>query len=455
MDPLAKWRQQEPASDPLAKWRSTQEEEANQTLTPDEKLQVSGAMSWGDAFKAGAANAPQNAKDVAGGLIDTAARYGGLFGGGKAIYDFYNAATTPGKPQQMLSDTAKYYGDYSSEAGLKDKIANNPVGTALDVGTLVTPFKVGRATVTGRAAPKMPKVTEVPNTPDLKGMASSLYKEADDAGMAMPLDSYSRLVASIVHAAKKEGFDRSLHPGTKAAVQRLISEIPKDTPPDAMHKITKVPGRKAQKTFALEDVDTLRKVVGAARRSKDPNLADDRRIAGIVSDRIDEWIDNPSNWSGGDVEKGSKAIRAARSLVVRYKKAEILDKAHENALDRVGANYTNAGLQTALRQEFKTVKKSHDFKKFSPEEKAVITSIVRGASAENLLRWAGKFAPSSPMATVLTIFTGHSLGGPVGAAALMGAGQLAKNASTKMGQKKVNRLNALVRRGYDSQDASF
>lgn len=307
-------------------------------------------------------------------------------------------------------------------------------------------------------APEPVKVPdEVPSTQALKDMATSLYKEADDAGLKITGPSYGRLVAGLTHAVKKEGLDRALHPGSHAAMRRLIGEIPKDVPPGAMSRLTGEKGVTSTKTFTLEEIDTLRKVIGAVRKSKDKDKADDRRIAGIMADRIDEWLGSlgTADVAAGDAMAASKSIRAARSIWTRMSKAELLDEAMERALDRVGANYTNAGLQTALRQEFKRIKNAkHLFRKFSQQEQAVIRSIVRGNSVENYLRWAGKFSPSSPLSTAISIFTGgYGVGmGIPGALGLMGVGEVAARTSARMGQKKVNRLNALVRRGYDADE---
>jgi hypothetical protein len=136
------------------------------------------------------------------------------------------------------------------------------------------------------------------------------------------------------------------------------------------------------------------------------------------------------------------------------RKAETLDKIHERALNKVGANYSNAGMQTALRQEFKNLANSPKMSRFTKEEQAVIRRIVRGASGENILRYLGKFAPTSPISAMVSMFVGAP-GGVVGQAALMGAGTVARNASARMGANKVNELNALVRRGYTEGGASY
>jgi CheY-specific phosphatase CheX len=175
-----------------------------------------------------------------------------------------------------------------------------------------------------------------------------------------------------------------------------------------------------------------------------------------MTDRIDDWINKPTarDIAAGDPAKASESIKNARHLWERMRKAETLDKIQERALNKVGANYTSAGMQTALRQEFRNLANSPKFSRFSKEEQALVRQIVRGASGENLLRYLGKFAPTSPISAMVSMFVGAP-GGVVGQAALMGAGTAARNASARMGASKVNELNALVRRGYTEGGASY
>jgi hypothetical protein len=304
------------------------------------------------------------------------------------------------------------------------------------------------ANPTPKAVPKMIESAEI------KDMAQQVYKQAEDAGLSIKSDSYSQLVSELVPKLKKEGFDPDLTPSTAAAMRRLLSEIPNQPKPGPMSPVTGVVPKPINKTFKLEDIDTLRQVVGGARSGTDKKFANDRRLAGIVSDRIDDWLDNlgPKDVASGNPREAVFAIKQARGLWKRYRKAELLDEIVENVKDTVGANYTSAGWQTAMRQQMKAIRRNPaKMNKFTPQEQALIKRITRGITTENMLRWAGKFAPSSPL---ISLLTGHTLGGPMGLAA-MGAGTAAKYASAKMGQKKFDELNALVRRGYTEGGANY
>jgi hypothetical protein len=320
-------------------------------------------------------------------------------------------------------------------------------GTALTLGSMgvrgpkgsVLPNKVPEA------APKVAPNKQYATTEQLKDMSQGLYKEAKEAGVEFTAPGYNRLVAGLEHKMASEGVRKDLHPDTFHAITEMIKTGKSNGA---------VPGGR---NISLNELDQLRQVASKARRRYGESSNDaDKRLSKIVTDRIDDFINKPvaGDIASGDPAKAAGAIKNARALWQRMRKAETLDKIHERALNKVGANYCNAGMQTALRQEFKSLANSPKFSRFSKEEQAVIRRIVRGASAENMLRWAGKFAPTSPIAAMVSMFVGAP-GGVVGQAALMGAGTIARNASARMGANKVNELNALVRRGYTEGGASY
>jgi hypothetical protein len=407
------WGQQ--ANKPAADWRDQEAQETLKALQPQDP---------GDTEIRG--NILPLSRNVESGKLSA------------AVPNFiYDPATLPGDVYTGKTDPSK------------------ATGRALGFAAMATPMARGalpKAAIPANPTPKaVPKMIE---SAEIKDLAQQVYKQAEDAGLSIKSDSYKALVSELVPKLKKEGFDPDLTPSTAAAMRRLISEIPKQPAPDAMSRVTGVMPKPVNKTFKLEDIDTLRQVVGGARGGVDKKFANDRRLAGIVSDRIDDWLDNlgPKDVASGDPRGAVYAIKQARGLWKRYRKAELLDEITENVKDTVGANYTSAGWQTAMRQQLKAIRKNPaKFNKFEPQEQAIIKRIIRGVSGENALRWAGKFAPSSPL---ISLLTGHTLGGPAGLV-VMGAGTAAKHLSARMGQKKFDELNALVRRGYTDEGASY
>lgn len=352
---------------------------------------------------------------------------------------------TPSVPE-MITSAVTLPGDVY--AGRVDPSSPDATGRVLNLAALANPLAPGRGMGAVSPAPRpTPRTTE-----QIKQMAQAAYKDAEAAGLAIQPHSYNRLVAGIVHKAKKEGIDPKLTPDSHAAVSRLVQEMPRRKAPDAMAPVTGVVPEAPTKTFSLENIDTLRQVVGAARKTKSPDKAADRRIANIVSDRIDEWLETlkPSDVAAGDAARAVSSIKTARNLWATMRKAETIDNILESAMDKVGANYTSAGLQTALRQEFKALKKKpYEMRRFTPEERSIINSITRGASIENTLRWLGKLAPTGNISTAISAGSGFLAGGPAGAIGLPIAGAVARGASAKLGMDKVNKLDELIRLGAD------
>lgn len=77
----------------------------------------------------------------------------------------------------------------------------------------------------------------------------------------------------------------------------------------------------------------------------------------------------------------------------------------------------------------------------------MIRGIVRGGPMENFLRHIGKFAPRGIVGTTLSGGAGYAMGGPVGAAAMLGVGEAAKRTSSAITNQKMQNLIEAVRRG--------
>jgi hypothetical protein len=306
-------------------------------------------------------------------------------------------------------------------------------------------------------APVAPKNTMLPKTEDLKSLASSLYKEWEDAGVTIKPQAFNRLAYGLRKLAEDELVGSKLHPGSHSALSTIYSKRVLPPKQDPMSGVTGVVKKSPDRTFPLAEIDNLRRQVKTASKGHKEELADDRRIASIAEDRIDEWLESlgPKDIAAGDYQKAMAALTRSRPMWARYRKAELMDEVRERAMDKVGANYSAAGLQTAIRQELKAIRGNPSkFRRFSKPEQAVIKSLVRGGSFENMLRMLGKFDPigGGAMQAVLSLAAGHMTGtGPV----LNAAGFAANRASTRMTKNKLNKLDALIRRGYDEEGASY
>lgn len=277
-------------------------------------------------------------------------------------------------------------------------------------------------------APATAAKVAAPSTEELGDMARLAYKRAEDAGLAIKPESFNRMVAGIVYKAKKEGIDPTIHPKATAAAKRLVQAVE-----DANPK-------------SLQELDTLRRVVKAAAGSTD---ADERRIARIMVDRIDDYLSNlkGTDVAAGDATVAANSIMQARSLWSRMRKAEIIDDLFDKAKNATGANYTQAGMETALRQQFRSLASNPKrMRGFTKDEQAAIRRVVRGGPIENVIRLIGKMAPRGVVSGGFGLGVGATLG-PVAGGAAMLAGEIARRGASAMTMKNANRASELVRRG--------
>lgn len=353
------------------------------------------------------------------------------------------------EPQTVPGEYARTIGEFAPAViggpeGILGKVAATVIPavaseTAGQVtkGTSAEPMaRVGGALLggVGTAAASAPRAARAiaPNTEELKTAASQAYKQADNAGLTVSVPSFQRMVMGSLVGAKRAGLDRSLHPKATAALGRLAEAADSGKPQ------------------TLQDMDTLRQIVKDAAASVDPG---ERRIAQILVGRLDDYLGGLTTKDvvAGDAKAAVSAVREARGLWARMRKSEKLDDLMERALNRVGRNYTQAELQTALRQEYSSLANNKKaMRGFTKEEQGEIRRVVRGGTAENLLRLLGKFAPRGNLGTILSAGAGYGVGGPVGAVGLPVAGEVAKRVSGAMGMKRVNRLTDLVRSGKAS-----
>jgi hypothetical protein len=257
-----------------------------------------------------------------------------------------------------------------------------------------------------------------PSVEQLKADASAAYKRAEDAGVRISEFSLKKLKGKILNELG-ERVDPTLHPDTTAALKRIA-----DTKGE----------------ISLEKLDQLRQIANDAKGSAKPA---DQRLAGKIVDSIDEYIDHlgPKDITKGD-PAGTKALVEARELYTRQKKGEQLDQMFEDAKTKAGANYSQSGLENALRGEFKALAlNKKKLAKFTPEEQA---AIKRVATDGRLLRTLGKLAPVGGMSQGLSLIAASVQ--PVTLLASLGS-LVAREAATRATLSRANAASELVRRG--------
>lgn len=262
----------------------------------------------------------------------------------------------------------------------------------------------------------------------LREAADTAYAQADNSGLVFSPEAFGRTIDDVTATAQERGVGGSLAKLTDklypkaSAVTQSLDEMRGTAP-------------------TLKDVAMLKRIASDAGQGIDADASLNAKMAGSFRDMIRNAA--PSDFIEGNVDEGIRAITKGDELWTKKIKTERLEKAMESAKDRVGANYTQAGLLTALRQEVKGIKRAKDFKtSWTPDEKKLITQIVRGGAGENVARLAGLFAPRGPVTGAVLGATAYA--NPVAGALLTGAGMGGRAVATKIGMNRFADLQNAV-----------
>jgi len=269
-----------------------------------------------------------------------------------------------------------------------------------------------------------------PTVDGLKSTARGVYKEIDDLGATVNSGRIAGLGGELRSSVRKEGFNKTIHPKVQAALKEF--ELAGAT----------------NKT--LSEVDTLRKVAGAAAGSIDP---DEARLGKLMVDKVDDFLDGlkSADFVGGQNADVGAKYRDARQLWGRAKRSEMLEQAFEKAKNQA------SGFENGIRVQFRSLLNNpKKMRGFSNDEKDAIRRVVRGDTAENIAKMLGRFGMSEGQASnmlmgSLGVAGGAAVGGPAGAVAVPVIGQVSRGLAQKMTRNNSEMANALVRAGKDGK----
>lgn len=384
----------------------------------------------GDAYSRGLDRARARVKEAeerspvattAGNVVGGAALGGTLSKGGLTLLN----AVKPTYASMMgrgAAEGAAYGAAYGAGAGegVQGRLESALLGGGIGAATGGAMGAVG-AKMANNAARQT-----IPSTDALRQQADTLYGTARQAGVEIAPASFGSAVDDIVIAAQKAGIDRTIHPKATAALNRLVES--KGTAPK------------------LEDVDLLRRVLRGAASSIE---ADERRIASIMIDKLDDYVGrlSPADVTAGNPTVATQALSEARDVWGRMRKGEILEDMIDRAKTRAG-QFSGSGYENALRTEFRQLAMNPKrMRGFSDEEAAAVKKVAQGGPVENVLRFFGKFAPRGVVSAALSGGVGYGVGGPVGGAAMMLAGEAGRRGATAMTHANSRLAADLVRAG--------
>lgn len=292
--------------------------------------------------------------------------------------------------------------------------SGRPVAAGETEARAPVPPQGGRRGGLGRVSEAAPSIDE------LRVAKEAAYKVADESGVVVSESALNRLKVVLYRATK--GGNEKLYPKATAALQHIL-------------------GQRGNKT--LTNLEDLRKIANDAKISPDKA---DARLGSILVRVIDDFEEGITvkDLVGGDASKAT-AFKEARALNARLAKAETIDDIFKSARRAVGANYTVAGMETALRQKFRALADNKKrMRGFNADERAAIEQFIQGGRTDNFLRRVGKFAPDGVISGWSAI--GAAAINPL-LAAIPATGAVAKLVSTRRGISNANRISEMVRGG--------
>lgn len=289
----------------------------------------------------------------------------------------------------------------------------------------------GAAGGIGAGARNIPRV-------ELENQANSLFQAAKDSGIRLKTKPFQDSMKNITSSLREEGYTASAYPKVDAAIKELTkSSQPKD----------------------YTELRALRKIIQGAQASSD---AEERRLASILKDKFDSYVVNIPERDispiSGDAKAGMQAWKEARDVYSRMSKADVFEDISKRA-EMNATKYSQSGTENAIVADLRNLANNKNkMRLFTKDEQQEIRDAVKGGDVQNVLRFIGKYAPTSPLAAGGGAFIGSVLGGATGAGAgaiiLPAVGTGARVAATKMREKQLQDLINIMRSGGRPSDVN-
>lgn len=263
--------------------------------------------------------------------------------------------------------------------------------------------------------------TTAPSVEALKDEAGQLYDAARASGVEMSQAGTTRLSDEMFDIARQEGL--------VSPTGRVASSYPK------IAEALRVFDDYAAGTMDVAQMQAVRRTLQDAAGSLD---AGERRLGAVLLEKFDDVV-----------EQGVPELAEAASIYHRAKKGELIETAIELAASRAG-QFSGSGFENALRTEFRNLDRQiikGQLKGISDHEAEAIRKVANGGPIENALRLVGKLAPTGVVSAGIGGGAGFAAGGPVGAAAVMGTGAVARALATAAQARNAQVASALMRRG--------
>lgn len=290
---------------------------------------------------------------------------------------------------------------------------------------IAVPATAGRGVGAGVRRP----LRDAPSTEELKQAAVGMKEAAVGSGVVVKPDAYVDMMADLESSLLKQKLDPTLHPDAHRVFNLLSEDI--------------------GKPLDVEDLMIARRLIGVPQRTVAPELADQRRIAQLMEERLDDFVDNlqPKDLAEGDPLRVSGNLAQFRKLWSQAKKSEAI----EQVISR--AELAASGFENGLRTEFRALLKNPKrLRGFTADEKKIMRQIVEGTGGQKALRLLGKLSFGTRGGTnflggTIGMAAGSQVGGPVGALIPPAIGYLSQKGADAAARAAAQRVRGLAATG--------
>jgi len=274
---------------------------------------------------------------------------------------------------------------------------------------------------------KRPQTQQASSTEVLDKIATDRYAQLQQSGIELKSDNFVQSMQGIAKGLRDEGYTPKAYPKISGAIEELTSTAqPKD----------------------WTELQALRKMIRAGQKSLDP---EEKRIASILLDEYDNYLMNVPKEAivSGDMKNAGQLWSEARNAYSRMKKSEVFeDMLAEAKLDR--SKFTQSGEENSLAKQLRQLAKNDKkMRLFTKDERDAIEKAAKGGTAQNMLKFFGRFAPTGP---VSGLFTGGAtvMAPAVGIPMALGAAG-SRIAATNMRRNSIEDLANIMRMGQTPQ----
>ncbi len=302
------------------------------------------------------------------------------------------------------------------------------------------PDLIGGGTTLGvrRAARLSPKNAPAPDTDTLFRLGGEAGDRMRSAGVSIREDKLAELAGDIRTTLSDEFLDPQIHPKATAVIGQISDRIENAGPGGV----------------DFNEVYNMRRLASRQIGRAEP---EDARLLGIIDDKIDDFMETLGSDQvyGGDVGSAVEGMGEMRNLWRRARNAEELEELLRRAEITAGANYTQSGLENALRKEFSRVTKNKkQFRKYPAELQAQMSAAAAGGPMDNILRGIGKWSIRGVGSGAASVGIGSLVGMGLGMNPVAGAliapaiGEVGRKLAKRGTMNRYNRALETAQRGY-------